>query len=96
MAPIFVPMLVELGIHPALTQVAYRIADSSTNIISPLMTYFAMVVIFMQKNDEYVGMGTLISTMLPYSMSFLLSWTILLIIWILLGIPVGPGAGLFL
>lgn len=95
MAPIFVPMLFEMGIHPALTQVAYRIGDSSTNIISPLMSYFAMIVVFMQKYDKDKGLGTLISTMMPYSIAFLIFWAILLVIWMLLGIPVGPGAGLY-
>ena len=94
MAPIFVPMLYKLGIHPALTQVAYRIGDSTTNIISPLMSYFAMIVVFMQKYDEDSGLGTLISTMLPYSMVFLAGWIVFIIIWYLIGIPVGPGAPL--
>ena len=95
MAPIFIPMMYKMGFHPALTQVAYRIGDSSTNIISPLMSYFAMIVVFMQKYDKDKGLGTLISTMMPYSMAFLVSWTIFLIIWMLLGVPVGPGAGLY-
>lgn len=95
MAPIFVPMFFGLGLSPELTQVAYRIADSSTNIISPLMNYFAMIVIFMQKYDKDRGLGTLVSTMLPYSISFLISWSALLIIWILLNLPLGPGAMLF-
>lgn len=92
MAPIFVPMFFELGLSPELTQVAYRIADSSTNIISPLMNYFAMIVIFMQRYDKKKGLGTLISTMLPYSLSFLGIWTLMLIVWMLIGLPVGPGA----
>ena len=71
MAPIFVPMLMRLGYTPEFTQLAYRIGDSSTNIITPLMTYFAMIVAFMQKYDKESGMGTLISVMLPYSMCFL-------------------------
>lgn len=96
MAPIFVPMLMEMNIHPALTQVAYRIGDSSTNIISPLMSYFAMIVVFMQKYDKDKGLGTLISTMVPYSMAFLACWTVFIIVWMLLGIPVGPGAPLFM
>ena len=96
MAPIFVPMFFKLGLSPELTQMAYRIADSSTNIISPLMNYFAMIVIFMQKYDEDRGLGTLISTMLPYSMAFLVVWSILLIIWMLLGLPLGPGANLLI
>lgn len=96
MAPIFVPMFMKLGYSPELTQVAYRIGDSSTNIISPLMAYFAVIVAFMQKYDEESGIGTLISMMLPFSIGFLICWTILLVIWMALGLPLGPGAGLFL
>lgn len=95
MAPIFVPMFFELGLSPELTQMAYRIADSSTNIISPLMSYFAMIVVFMQKYDKKSGLGTLISTMLPYSISFLIFWTILIIAWMIFKFPLGPGAGLY-
>ncbi len=94
MAPIFVPMMYNLGLSPALTQVAYRIGDSSTNIITPLMSYFAMIVVFMQKYDEDSGLGTLTSMMLPYSMFFLLGWTLLMIVWYLIGLPVGPEAPL--
>ena len=96
MAPIFVPMLDGMNIHPALIQVAYRIGDSTTNIISPLMSYFAMIVVFMQKYDKEKGLGTLISTMLPYSLTFLIGWSIFMVIWMLLGIPVGPGAPLYI
>lgn len=95
MAPIFVPMFFELGLSPELTQMAYRVADSSTNIISPLMSYFAMIVVFMQKYDKKSGLGTLVSTMLPYSIAFLLLWTALLIGWMALKAPLGPGASLF-
>ena len=89
MAPIFVPMLMRLGYTPEFTQLAYRIGDSSTNIITPLMTYFAMIVAFMQKYDKEAGMGTLISVMLPYSMCFLVGWTIFLMIWFVTGLPIG-------
>lgn len=92
MAPIFVPMMVNLGLSPALTQVAYRIGDSSTNLITPLMSYFAMIVVFMKKYDEDSGLGTLISTMLPYSIAFLLSWIVLMIVWYVFALPLGPGA----
>jgi aminobenzoyl-glutamate transport protein len=95
MAPVFVPIMMQLGYSPELTQMAYRIADSSTNIISPLMTYFAIIIAFAQKYDKKVGIGTLVSTMLPYSIFFLVGWTIMLIIWILLGIPLGPGGPLY-
>lgn len=92
MAPIFVPIMMKLGYSPELTQMAYRIADSSTNMITPLMTYFALIIAFAQKYDKKMGIGTMISVMIPYSMFFLLSWTIMLIAWILLGIDLGPGA----
>lgn len=92
MAPIFVPMMMRLGLTPELTQAAYRIGDSTTNIITPLMNYFAMIVIFAQRYDKKSGIGTLISTMLPYSITFLLGWTALMILWYVLGLPLGPGA----
>lgn len=95
MAPIFVPMFMNMGLSPELSQMAYRIADSSTNIISPLMNYFAMIVIFMQKYDKDRGLGTLISTMLPYSIAFLIFWTLLLVVWMIFKIPLGPGVALF-
>ena len=92
MAPIFVPMMLELNIAPEMTQMAYRIADSSTNIISPLMSYFAMIIVFAQRYDKKSGIGTLVSTMLSYSIAFLIVWTLLLMVWYYLGLPLGPGA----
>lgn len=92
MAPIFVPMLFQLGLTPELTQAAYRIADSVVNVITPLMSYFAMVLVFMKRYDKKSGLGTLISTMLPYSMSFFLGWVLLLAIWYFFNIHLGPGA----
>lgn len=96
LAPIFTPMLYNLNIAPELTLIAYRVADSSTNVISPLLNYLPMILIFAQRYDKKAGIGTIISTMLAYSMAFLLTWTILLIIWFLFSIPLGPGAGLTL
>ncbi|MDB9445766.1 AbgT family transporter [Anabaena sp. CS-542/02] len=92
MAPIFVPMFMLMGYSPELTQAAYRIGDSTTNIVTPLMPYFPLVVAFGQKYDQNLGMGTLIAMMLPYAIAFLLGWSILLIIWFVLGLPLGPGA----
>lgn len=92
MAPIFVPMMFQLGLTPELTQTAYRIADSVVNIITPLMSYFPMVLVFMQRYDKKSGLGTLISTMLPYSIAFFFAWVGLLIIWYVFGLPLGPGA----
>lgn len=94
MAPVFVPMFMTMEFSPALVQMAFRIGDSSTNLISPLMSYFALVVAFSEKYDKESGAGTLISTMLPYSIAFLIGWSVLLIVWYMLGLPLGPGAGL--
>ncbi len=96
MAPVFVPMFMLLGYTPEFTQAAYRIGDSVTNIISPMMSYFALIVAFTQRYYDKAGIGTIIATMLPYSISFLIVWTILLIVWILAGLPLGPGAELYL
>ncbi len=92
LAPVFLPMFMKVGISPELTQVAYRIGDSTTNIISPLMAYFAMIVVFAQKYDKKAGIGTIISTMVPYSAIFLIGWIVLLAIWMITGLPLGPGA----
>ncbi len=95
MAPIFVPMFMQVGISPELTQIAYRIGDSSTNIIAPLMPFFVLVVAFFKKYDKKSGIGTVVSTMLPYSIAFLVGWTVLMVIWYLIGLPLGPGSPLF-
>ena len=96
LAPVFIPMFMLLGYSPELTQVAYRIGDSTTNIITPLMSYFAMIIVFAKEYDENSGIGTLISTMLPYSIFFLIGWSLLLVVWMFFGLPLGPGAGLFM
>lgn len=90
MAPVFVPMFMLVGYHPSVTQMAFRIGDSLTNVITPMMSYFALIVAFAEKYDERYGIGTIISTMLPYSLILGLVWSLLLIAWMLLGIPVGP------
>ncbi|MBF2053740.1 MAG: AbgT family transporter [Candidatus Sericytochromatia bacterium] len=95
MAPVFVPMLMNLGYSPEIAQVTYRIGDSITNIITPLLPYFPIVVAFAQRYDQRVRLGTLIAAMLPYSIAFALAWTVMLIVWYVLGLPLGPGAGLF-
>ena len=89
LAPIFVPMLMSLGISPDLSQAAYRVGDSSTNIITPLMPYFPLVVIYCQRYVKNTGIGTLAAMMLPYSMTFILTWTIFLLVFYWLGIPLG-------
>ncbi len=92
MAPVFVPMLMLLGYTPEFTQAAFRVGDSATNIISPMMTYFALIIAFVQRYDKKAGLGTVVATMLPYTIAFMLGWSVLLIIWAWLGIPIGPGA----
>src|SRR5699024_6412608 len=89
MAPVFIPMFIKLNIDPAIVQTAYRIADSSTNLISPLMSYFAMIIVFTQVYDKKAGIGTITSLMLPYSMTFLISWSIMFILWMVAVIPFG-------
>ncbi|TNE64831.1 MAG: AbgT family transporter [Bacteroidetes bacterium] len=96
MAPVFIPMFMLLGYTPEFTQAAYRVGDSVSNIISPMMSYFALIVAFIQRYDPKAGIGTVVSTMLPYTVVFFVGWIIVLVIWILLGLPLGPGAGLFL
>ena len=95
MAPVFVPMFMLLGYSPELTQAGYRVGDSVANIITPLMSYFPLVVAFAQRYDKRAGIGTIMATMLPYSVTFFVLWTMLLIVWYLLGLPLGPGAEIY-
>ncbi len=92
LAPIFVPMLMQLGISADTTQAAYRVGDSSTNIITPLMPYFPLVVVFCQKYVKSSGIGTVTALMLPYSISFLVFWSLWLIMFLTLGLPLGIGS----
>jgi aminobenzoyl-glutamate transport protein len=96
MAPVFIPMFMLLGYSPELIQGVYRIGDSTTNLISPMMSFFALIVAFVQRYDSRAGIGTVVATMLPFSIAFLVVWMVLLVFWLLLGLPLGPGAGLFL
>ena len=94
LGPVFIPMFMLLGYSPELSQAVYRIGDSVTNIISPMMSFFALIIVYFEKYDKKAGIGTLISTMLPYTIAFTIMWSQLLIIWLLLDIQLGPGAGL--
>lgn len=87
--PIFVPMLMELGIGPGVTQAAYRVGDSSSNIITPLLPYFPLVVVFAKKYYKGTGIGTIISMMLPYSIALAVIWTLFLLLYWTLGLPLG-------
>jgi aminobenzoyl-glutamate transport protein len=95
LAPIFVPLFMLMGYSPELSQVIFRVGDSVTNIISPMMSFFALIIAFFQKYKKDTGIGTIIATMLPYSIAFFILWTLLLIGWVQLGIPLGPGAGMY-
>ena len=94
MAPVFVPMFMLLGYSPEVTQVAYRVGDSVTNIISPMMSYFALIIAFFQRYEPKAGIGTLVATMLPYSMAFLVGWSIVFGVWLAFGFPIGPDSPL--
>ena len=93
LAPVFIPMFLLLGIAPENVQAAYRVGDSSTNIITPLMPYFGVVVAFMQRYKPDLGVGTIMSLMLPYSLAFLIGWSLVFAFWVGFGFPLGPAAG---
>jgi aminobenzoyl-glutamate transport protein len=95
MAPIFVPMLMLLGYSPETTQAAYRVGDSVSNVLTPLMPYFPVVLAFARRYDPEAGVGTLVTLMLPYAITFLIGWTLLLVVWIACGVPLGPDVPTF-
>ncbi len=90
-APVFVPMFMLLGVSPETTQALYRIADSSTNIITPMSPYFVLILGFIQRYRKEAGIGTLISLTLPLSVAIFVTWTLFFLAWYALGIPLGPG-----
>lgn len=90
-APVFVPMLMQIGISPELTQVSYRIGDSVSNVITPMNPYMIIILMEVKKYVRGSGLGTVISMMLPYTIFFLISWVFLLLFWIEMGWPLGPG-----
>ncbi|MFN3513839.1 MAG: AbgT family transporter [Phenylobacterium sp.] len=93
LAPILVPMLMLLGVSPEMSTAAYRVGDSATNIITPLMVYFPLVLAFAQRYEKGFGVGSLMATMLPYSIAFLTAGVLLVLGWSALDLPLGPGAG---
>lgn len=93
-APVFVPMFMYVGISPELTQVAYRVGDSITNVITPLNPYMVIIVALIQRFVSSAGLGTVVALMLPYAAAFAIVWISLLLGWVVLGIPLGPGGGL--
>ncbi|QNR07211.1 AbgT family transporter [Macrococcoides canis] len=96
MAPILVPMLMLLGFHPAFTQVIYRVGDSITNPITPMMPYLPLLLSYAQRYVKDIGLGTLIAALMPFSVAFGIFWTILLLAWYFTGLPVGPGGPIHL
>jgi len=94
MGPVFIPIFMLLGYSPELSQAIFRIGDSITNIISSMMSFFALIIVYYQKYDKKAGIGTIISTMLPYTMASFILWTLLLIAWILLKLPLGHEASI--
>jgi aminobenzoyl-glutamate transport protein len=96
LAPIFVPMFMLLGYAPETVQGAFRIGDSVTNIVTPLLGYFPLILTFAQRYEPKAGIGTMIATMLPYTLAFTVAWVLLLVAWIAGGWPMGPGAPLYL
>lgn len=89
LGPVFVPMLMQLGISPEMTQAAYRVGDSTTNIITPLMPYFPLVVVYCQRYVKNTGIGTLVSMMLPYTLTFMVTWVVFLLAYWGMGFPLG-------
>jgi aminobenzoyl-glutamate transport protein len=96
LAPVFVPMFMLLGYTPELTQAAYRVGDSVMNVVTPLASNFPLVLMFAQRYEPKAGIGTMVALMLPYSLCFMVGWTLLLILWTYAGWPLGPGTQLFL
>ncbi len=97
MAPVFVPMMMQLGYSPELIQCAYRIGDSCTNVISPMMSYFGMIFVFACRYDRKFGMGSIISLMFPYAMMFLIAWMGFFYVYVFwLELPIGPNAPIYL
>jgi aminobenzoyl-glutamate transport protein len=93
LGPVLVPMLMLIGISPEMSTAAYRVGDSATNIITPLMPYFPLILIFCQRWQREFGIGSLAATMLPYSLWLLLTGILMTVAWVILGLPLGPGAG---
>ena len=91
MAPVFVPMMMLMHISPEAVQATYRVGDSITNIITPLLPYLPVIIIFARRYDRNAGLGTLLASMLPYSIAFGLAWTLMLVIWVAASWPLGPG-----
>ena len=92
LAPIFIPLFIRLGIAPQTVLAAYRVGDSPANVITPLMAYFPLIVVFTQRYRKDAGIGTVVSLMLPYVVVLSVAWILFFVAWYLIGIPLGPGS----
>jgi aminobenzoyl-glutamate transport protein len=92
LAPIFIPLMIRLGVTPQTVLAAYRVGDSPLNVLTPLMAYFPLIVVFVRRYQRSAGIGTVVSLMLPYVLILSVVWTALFVVWYLLGIPLGPGS----
>ena len=91
LAPIFVPLMLRLGVEPQAVLAAYRVGDSPTNVLTPLMPYLPLILVFAQRYQRDAGIGTVIALMIPYTVVLTVAWTLFFVAWYVLGIPVGPG-----
>jgi aminobenzoyl-glutamate transport protein len=92
LAPIFIPLFIRLGVAPQTVLAAYRVGDSPANVVTPLMAYFPLIVVFTQRYKKDAGIGTVVSLMLPYLVILSVLWTLFFVVWYLIGIPLGPGS----
>jgi aminobenzoyl-glutamate transport protein len=92
LAPIFIPLLIRLGVTPQTVLAAYRVGDSPLNVLTPLMAYFPLIVVFVKRYQRSAGIGTVVSLMLPYVLILSVAWVVLFVVWYLIGIPLGPGS----
>jgi aminobenzoyl-glutamate transport protein len=92
LAPVVVPMFMLLGISPEMTTAAYRMGDSYTNIMTPLMSYFPLILAFARRWDKDFGVGSMLALMLPYALCFMVAGISMTVAWVALDLPLGPGA----
>ena len=92
LAPIFIPLFIRLGVAPQTVLAAYRVGDSPFNVLTPLMAYFPLIVVFAQRYRKDAGIGTVVSLMLPYVVILSIGWILFFVAWYLIGIPLGPGS----
>jgi aminobenzoyl-glutamate transport protein len=92
LAPIFIPLFIRLGVAPQTVLAAYRVGDSPANVLTPLMAYFPLIVVFTQRYKKDSGIGTVVAMMLPYVVILTVAWILFFVAWYLIGIPLGPGS----